>query len=149
PRVRLSEEGERYKVEAEVPGFPKESLNLQFQDDYTLLLSGKYEQETREGPEQQELSTDQGQQQQQQQQAAKQDQGNGKPASTAVSKSGDKQVSTNIQQPRVWRNERISQSFQRQIVFPTAVNQDAVEASLDHGLLKLAVPKLAEEKHRK
>jgi len=47
------------------------------------------------------------------------------------------------------RHERRSGSFYRQVALPSAVKSDAAEASFEHGVLKLRLPKADEAKERK
>jgi HSP20 family protein len=47
------------------------------------------------------------------------------------------------------RHERRSGSFYRQVALPSAVKSDAAEATFEHGVLKLRLPKAEEAKERK
>lgn len=48
-------------------------------------------------------------------------------------------------QPSYWSSERIYGSFSRSFAFPTAVDAEGVKARLENGVLKVEVPKRAQE----
>ena len=64
-------------------------------------------------------------------------------AATEVAKSAEPQAPAKQQQPssRYWVNERSVGEFRRSFTFAGHVNQDAVTASLNNGLLNITVPK--------
>ncbi|KAL7267578.1 hypothetical protein RUND412_009832 [Rhizina undulata] len=50
---------------------------------------------------------------------------------------------------KYWVSERTVGEFQRSFSFPGSIDIDAVKASLEHGILKIAVPKKEQAKGRK
>ena len=120
PRVRLIEEGPAYHLEAEVPGFNKESLSIDFPDTQVLRLCGQYTATVCDEPPKMESQTQ----------------------STAASFAEDTSKQLSDKRAKVWHNERISRSFQRFVSLPSPVNADAVKASLKDGVLSVVLPKL-------
>ena len=127
PKVNISEEEKHYKVEAEVAGFPKESLSIDFPDANTLHLSGKVAESTALPKDEAKDATN--------------------AATTEAEKSDSTQVTAQqasgevARQSRVWRQEHITRSFSRQFGLPQAVEVDAVQASLNNGILSILMPK--------
>lgn len=60
------------------------------------------------------------------------------PAASAAAPAGGSTTSS----PRVWRSERASYSFSRALTLPDNADSDNISASIEHGVLRVAVPKL-------
>lgn len=141
PRVKLSEEQNNYKIEAEVAGFPKDALSLEFPDPQVLRISGKFEQETKHEPDTTHEATQNGKD-------SKKDNKDPGTAVVTARSENDKQLS-HSKGARVWHNERISKSFTRNIGLPSPVDTENVKASLENGILSIVVPKLNKPDYHK
>jgi len=135
PRVDLTENKDNYQVKAELPGIPRDAVNIEF-DDNTLVISGRLEHETSSEPERHDSPS----------QATDQSTA-AQPAedSTAVANSAtDTQVAESTDDtPRIWHRERSVGEFSRSFAFNTPVDQENIKASLKDGILSIVLPKAA------
>lgn len=122
PSFDLHETEQAYVLEGEFPGLhDKSNLNIEFTDPQTLLVRGKTErvhQESSGGAESTVTKKD-----------------------TKEGKGGTEEKKDKDSKPRYWVSERTVGEFQRSFSFPSYVDVDAVKASLEHGILKIVVPK--------
>jgi HSP20 family molecular chaperone IbpA len=159
PRVDVKEGPKAYHLEAEIPGFRKDNLSIEFLDSRTLRISGKRggipatagsdAVEPTEGDRaDSELLTDDA--------AAKEtipteSAKNDEAATSVISRDTDSfdvvEAEEEFETMETERNQEVS--FVRQWRLPEGVDQDAVKASLDHGILKVVLPKLKAEATRK
>ncbi|KAI5838157.1 HSP20-like chaperone [Morchella snyderi] len=137
PNFDIHETDSAYVLEGELPGLDdKSKLNIEFTDDKTLLIRGKIEKSvTRSSPDTEAADGE-------------------KKKDSQVAKQTDdsqKQVSKQSegQQLRYWVSERTVGEFQRSFSFPGGIDIDNVKANLEHGLLKIVVPKKEVVKGRK
>lgn len=136
PRVKLVEHGNEYKIEAEVAGFPKEALTIDFPDARVLRLSGKFEQENNHNPKSADFAPEAVA-------ARTSPAAQSSSCSTEVTTTAaDHEKQLGSKNGRIWHNERISRSFTRNIGLPGAIDTDAVKASLENGVLSIVLPKL-------
>lgn len=63
--------------------------------------------------------------------------------------SGEKKREDEYREGQVYRSERSYGKFTRTFELPEGVNADLIEASCEHGVLKIAVPKAEEKKARR
>jgi len=137
PNVELHEEHDSYVVEAEVPGYRKEDIQVHVGDNgRSVTVSGTVTkgQQSRAEPQAQ-AQPDGGPSSQPQQQSNKDD--------TTVSKRNDEhRVGTSSPHGSSFLR---SSSFSRTVWLPRPVNGKAVSAKLDHGVLTLRVPKRDDE----
>ncbi|KAN0061258.1 hypothetical protein ACQY0O_006104 [Thecaphora frezii] len=130
PRVDLHEEETAYKLTAELPGYKKEDIQISVDEARRRL--------TLTGQLRSEYSTASDTQQQQQQQ-------------DGGEKAASKEVATKSTEGRVGHpliSERIYGSFSRSFTLPTNANladEKALKARFQDGLLRLEIPKKAEE----
>lgn len=131
PNFDVHETEHSYILEGELPGLhDKDALHLEFTDPQTLLVRGKIERSY---------------------------QTPSLPRVTDTEANGDnknqtedaKQQEKKQQQPRYWISERSVGEFQRSFSFPTAVDVEKVKAGLEHGILKVTVPKVEHKGGRK
>jgi len=124
PHVHMNEEDNRYVVEAEIPGVPKENLDISIGDNgRSLTIKGS----TFASSEEPAPAT-QGQAQTGELQS-------GAAGETQVTESTEGQA----QPQRRWTSHS---SFARTIWLPRPVDAGRVAAKLDHGVLTLEIPKL-------
>lgn len=135
PNFDIHETDSAYILEGELPGLDdKSKLTIEFTDDNTLLIRGKIEKSFKKSlPDTESKPIE----------AAEKDE---KKKDTQVAKQADdsqKQVSKQheCQQVRYWVSERTVGEFQRSFQFPGGIDIDNVKANLEHGLLKIVVPK--------
>ncbi|KAH8146754.1 uncharacterized protein LAJ45_09128 [Morchella importuna] len=143
PNFDIHETDCAYILEGELPGLEdKSKLNIEFTDDNTLLISGRIEKSvTRSSPDTESKPIEGGE-------------AGEKKKDTQVAKQTDdsqKQVSKHTEGPqlRYWVSERTVGEFQRSFQFPGGIDIDNVKANLEHGLLKIVVPKKEVVKGRK
>jgi HSP20 family protein len=110
----IAEDEGAYLIEADVPGFSREELEISL-DGRELTIAGRHVEEVEESPS--EVGAD-------------------APAESAPSL-------------RYHRRERRAVDVQRRLVLPEDVQSDGIEASLEHGVLRLRLPKAEEAKPRR
>jgi len=136
PNVELHEEHDSYVVEAEVPGYKKEDIQVHVGDNgRSITISGTVTkgQQSRAEPRAQ-AQPDGSSGSQAQQQSNKGD--------TAVSKNNENRINTSTAHGSSFLR---SSWFSRTVWLPRPVNGKAVSAKLDHGVLTLRVPKRDDE----
>lgn len=146
PNFDVHETDKAYILEGELPGLEdKRAIHLEFTDPQTLLVRGRIERSHQIGQpprvtEAEDSETSKGKNQEEK---AKSHEENGQ-------ENGGKQESGHKnQQPRYWVSERSVGEFQRSFSFPTPVDVDNVKAGLEHGILKVTVPKVEQKKGRR
>ncbi|KAI5780954.1 HSP20-like chaperone [Geopyxis carbonaria] len=130
PNFDVHENEREYILEGEVPGLSdKKSIALEFTDDQTLHISGKIERNLHKSI----------------------------PASSgtaAITESGEEKKEQEKEEkkperPKYWVSERSVGEFSRSFSFPGSINIDNVKATLEHGVLKIVVPKKEKPAGRK
>ncbi|KAG8909874.1 hypothetical protein FRC00_009290 [Tulasnella sp. 408] len=143
PNVHLSDEGDHYHVEAEVPGIRKENLDVSIGDSGRSLtirggaaVSGSAGGDILEETEEGEATSP----------------GVGKSArgTTSTTEYTETVTTSSTQggesQPvQRWTSRS---SFARTMWLPRPVDPQGVKATLDHGVLTLEIPKLSAQNHR-
>ncbi|KAL1757891.1 HSP20-like chaperone [Schizophyllum commune] len=130
PAVDVSEDGNKYIVEAEVPGVKKDALEIRVGDGgQSLTIEGRFG--SRQGGEAQPAAENA-------QASASATEGEGTSDSTAVTKAADapNQIST---------ERTVFGNFTRTVWLPRPVDASKVSAKLNDGILTVTVPK-AEDK---
>ena len=152
PRVDLKEGPKAYRLEAEIPGFRKNDISIEFLDSHTLRISGKRggkpvaptesTAETVDSTEGNYSSYEPADS------VASEDAVSAEP--TTIEASQDTNAVQAEEECQAIETEREEEfSFTRQWRLPEGVDQDAVKASLDHGILSVTLPKLKAEAARK
>ena len=145
PNFDVHETPSAYILDGELPGLSdKSALKVEFSDNQTLIVEGRVdrpvpcptsggegeteakEANAREGEESEKELADDGQQQQ---------------AEAKGPRPSRKQL-------KVWVTERSVGSFRRVFHLPSPVDTDDTRATLEHGVLRLVVPKKVIEKRR-
>ncbi|KAI0661909.1 HSP20-like chaperone [Cubamyces menziesii] len=131
PAVDVSEQGDRYVVEAELPGVKKENVNVRIGDGgRTLTIEGKVF--SRSGEPQQAQTADASSS------AA------GSSGTTDGASEGTQALTTKQPELTALSTERLfsgTASFTRTVVLPTPVDSSKVTAKLSDGVLTVTVPK--------
>lgn len=158
PRFDVREIGSTYELQGELPGIKQEDIEIEFEDVNTLVIRGKSERQitkTSEGDKAIE-------------QSAATNSTVMDTASESTSSSYQKATveddyvdagavteGSEVQSPttsaltpkkaepsyKYWISERSVGQFERRFNFPGSVDQDAVKASLQNGILSVIVPK--------
>ncbi|CAO0791247.1 unnamed protein product [Mucor circinelloides] len=152
PATDMVETPESYELSAELPGYNKDNIKIELADSRTLVLSGSVNEQKEIKPSSSEeanatASTDSA------------DAATTTSEATASETTAD--ASTNEQQltqktssevakptensPQWWVKERVSGSFTRSFAFPTPINSESIKASFDNGVLKIVIPKTAQD----
>ncbi|KAJ8473334.1 hypothetical protein ONZ51_g7934 [Trametes cubensis] len=131
PAVDVSEQGDKYVVEAELPGVKKENVNVRIGDGgRTLTIEGKVF--SRSGEPQQVQAADASSS------AA------GSSGTTDGASEGTQALTTKQPESTALSTERLfsgTASFTRTVVLPTPVDSSKVTAKLSDGVLTVTVPK--------
>src|SRR5579859_2099011 len=147
PRVQLKEGPKGYRLEAEVPGFRKSDLSIDFPDPRTLRLTGKRHIRTPDAEEGAGSETLSESSNTVESNAGQSNEPNetveASTSDTAVTETGNKAVEASEAREDVIESEFEEEvSFTRQLTLPEGVDLKAVKASLDHGILSVVLPKL-------
>lgn len=146
PKADVKEEKDSYSIHLEVPGIPQDRISVEWQDANTLTISGSTEQYREEGQRPQGFiegeTKDKGHQPTVEDEA--------EAGTKEVATTGKKEVAKPAEsQAKFWVSERSYGSFSRSFSFPTRVDQDAVKAKLNNGILDITVPKMLKQAHKK
>ncbi|CBF81205.1 Hsp20/alpha crystallin family protein [Aspergillus nidulans FGSC A4] len=151
PKFDVYEQGDRYYLDGELPGVSQSNIEIEFTDPQTLVIKGhskrnyhhKSEPDTDDKSETSSVKS---------LQPTVEDWDEMEDATPAVEqtpslgpkeKAVEKNSSTRSQEPayKFWASERLVGEFSRTFAFPTRVDQDAVRASLNNGILSVVLPK--------
>ncbi|KIO30266.1 hypothetical protein M407DRAFT_20730, partial [Tulasnella calospora MUT 4182] len=142
PNVHLSDEGDHYVVEAEVPGIRKENLDVSIGDNGRSLtirggaaVSGSAGGDSFEETEGEATSPSVGRS------------ARGTTSTTEYTETVTTSSSGGGERQPVQRWTSKS-SFARTMWLPRPVDPQGVKATLDHGVLTLEIPKLSAQNHR-
>ncbi|RPB08656.1 HSP20-like chaperone [Morchella conica CCBAS932] len=121
PKFDVYETTSSYTLEGDLPGLKKQNLSIEFTDPVTLVIKGHISKKssitTSETPK---SETPKG------------------GSRTSSPKRKEKEFKT-----RQWVSERTVGAFQRSFTFPAGIEQEGVTAALEHGVLRIVVPKMA------
>lgn len=143
PAADLVETPKGYELHADLPGFDKNNIKIELPDDRTLILSGSMD-------EQHESCSDDN--------LKKETTDRSKTVADDTKEYGSEknQVATKSQntqvgqyKPHYWVNERVSGAFSRSFRYPSPVNTQDITASFKDGILKVVLPKSAEDQSKK
>ena len=173
PRFDVREMGSTYELQGEVPGIQQGDLQIEFEDERTLVIRGKTDNSNVkdnttatatpavEGAEAAEPTSDAASDKSSGYHKASVedeyvDAGEEVSQKPAAEKSNDNaQVSapagSKTAEPsfKYWVSERSVGEFERRFAFPGPVDQDAVTASLKNGILSVVVPKIVDKQAKK
>ncbi len=136
--VDIREDADHLYVEADLPGFRKEDVDVLLENGM-LTIVAEHKEEVRQPPPQQQQAQqgDQSQQAQSQQQS-RQDQ-----------HSSQQQQSQSQQRQNFLLHERRIKRFVRSFTLPPNVDESDVQAKLENGVLKITLNKREESKPRR
>jgi HSP20 family protein len=138
PSFDVLETEHEYILEGELSGLSdKNNVNIEFTDDNTMYIHGKIESSFKGDVKTIEDSSKEAQ----------------KPATSEIEKNGPTKGKSSSgpteKKPKYWVSERSVGEFSRSFCFPSTVDVDNVKATLEHGILKIVVPKLEKKTGRK
>ncbi|KAI1209074.1 HSP20-like chaperone [Annulohypoxylon truncatum] len=159
PKFDLKETENTYELHGELPGIEKENVHVEFTDPQTIVVRGRVERTYQSGtppagllektPEKAAI-TEGGaaEHHDKAHQPTVEDDTEGAPTSTTVTQTDkgkvaeqNKQQQQQQPQHKFWVSERSVGEFSRTFQFPSRVDTDNVNASLNNGILSVVVPK--------
>lgn len=151
PKFDIYETETAYVLEGDLPGLEKQNLNIEFTDHVTLLIKGRTEKSyTSATPSESSatIGTPDTSRSPSPDRSLKatvedenEDESSRKPTA-ALAKPPVAEKKSEFRR-RQWVSERSTGEFQRTFRLPAGIDQDAVTAGLEHGVLKVVVPKKA------
>ncbi|KAM7197658.1 heat shock protein 30 [Naviculisporaceae sp. PSN 640] len=164
PKFDLHETKDTYELHGELPGFERENVHVEFPEPQTLTIRGHVERSYSSGTPPANLLqngkrtktiTESGEEhgshkttvEDEEAAAAKEKDADG----TQVVKHDKEQKQNHKAEPaeKFWVSERSFGQFERTFNFPTRINQDAVSASLQNGILNVSIPKAKKQEARR
>ena len=167
PRFDVRELKGAFELQGELPGVRQEDLDVEFADENTLVIRGRTQEEftttvedkaaespatLTEGQAVDENTSRQPTVEDEYVDAGAESEGVATPATTVAATEPTEvekpitaeEKSTTMEQEkyRYWVSERTTGQFERRFKFPGQVDQEAVKASLKHGILSVVVPKV-------
>lgn len=156
PKFDIHETDKAYVLEGELPGLEKSNLSIEFTDPVTLLIKGHTEKsyttpsespatvEKSSAPTSESRSSSPTRSLKPTVEDEKEEGSSSTPAVAAEAPSKKSVIEKQKEfRPRQWVSERTVGGFQRSFTFPAGIDQDAVTAGLEHGVLRIEVPKRA------
>ncbi|KAL6235146.1 hypothetical protein BDW75DRAFT_210348 [Aspergillus navahoensis] len=153
PKFDVYEQGDRYYLDGELPGVEQSNIEIEFTDPQTLVIKGRSERnyhkdqqiepEVEDRSETSSVKSFQPTVEDWDEMSDAPHTAERTPASTSKGKGVEKTSSTKSKEPayKFWASERSIGEFHRTFAFPTRVDQDAVRASLNNGILSVVLPK--------
>lgn len=155
PKFDVHETDKAYVLEGDLPGLEKSNLSIEFTDPVTLLIKGRIEKSytsttPSESPAVEKPSTPKPESRSSSPTRSlnptvedEKEEGSSSTPVVSTEAPAKKTVEKKEFRPRQWVSERTVGAFQRTFTFPTGIDQDAVTAGLEHGVLRIEVPKRA------
>jgi HSP20 family protein len=151
PRFDVTEVENAYELYGELPGLEQSDVSIEFSDAQTLVIKGKTERATStvaapqpEATNEAETSSEKAHSATVEDEYDEADTPLATPATSAtVTEEKQEQAATETQapKPKFWVAERRVGTFARSFSFSQRIEQDAVQASLKNGILRVVVPK--------
>ncbi|TLD20500.1 hypothetical protein PspLS_08370 [Pyricularia sp. CBS 133598] len=156
PRFDVMETKDAYELHGEIPGAKREDVTIEFTEPQTIVIRGRVERSwSSDDDEAKDVEKNNKKDKHESHQATVSDEEeeeareNGRQV-TKASDAKKKEV-TKPQQPtnRYWVQERSIGEFSRTFTFPVRVDEGNVKAALNHGVLKVTVPKQEKPANRR
>jgi len=150
PKFDVRETDAAYELHGELPGVERDNVSIEFTDPQTLVIRGRAERSYTAGTPPAGLVEGGAQMT-----GAIKEKGEEEgPASTGDKNAGEKSVSKKEEETKppfekYWVQERSVGEFARTFSFPSRVDQEAVSASLNNGILSLTIPKAKKHETRR
>lgn len=152
PKFDIYETEAAYVLEGDLPGLEKPNLNIEFTDHVTLLIKGHVERSSTSTTPSESSTTiatpneSRSSSPTRSLRATVEDENEDSGSSPKPTKTPAETPAVekkNEPRHRQWVSERTLGEFQRTFRFPAGIDQDAVTAGLENGVLKIVVPKRA------
>lgn len=147
PKFDVRETDAAYELHGELPGVDRDKIQIEFTDPQSVVIRGRTERTYTAGTPPAALleeGTPTG--------GAITEKGEGNASPKDANNGGDQsrnQENTKVPFEKFWVQERSVGEFARTFSFPSRVDQDAVSASLNNGILSLVVPKAKKQQARR
>lgn len=151
PRFDMRETQKSFELYGELPGIDKKNVSVEFTDPQTIVIKGSVERHYEAGTRPAglmldqsapESATDGSKSSPRPHHATVQDADDaGNERVKEVVHNGTPKQAHDENATKYWVSERSTGQFSRSFGFPTPVDQDAVSASLNDGILNVSVPK--------
>ncbi|KAL7932192.1 HSP20-like chaperone [Trichoderma chlorosporum] len=167
PKFDVRETTEAYELHGELPGIGKENVHIEFSDPQTLVVRGKTERTYTAGTSPSasientpatETATEKAEPERRnshqatvedEDEASERESGYEVVTTEEEKKAEDKTPQQPVDKAKYWLTERSIGEFSRSFHFPTLVENEAVSASFQNGILSITVPKAKKhEAHR-
>ena len=161
PRFDVRETENAYELHGELPGIERDNVQIEFTEPQTIVIRGRVERSYTAGTPPAGLVGDTKMSgaiteggEKESHHASVSDEADEtakeKGASTELQHTGEKQGEAQAQPAeKYWVSERSIGEFSRTFSFPTRVDQEAVSASLNNGILNITVPKAKKHESRR
>lgn len=152
PRFDVKETEAGYELHGELPGVEKDNIHIEFTEPQTVVISGRTERHYTsgtppvgfvEGPTSSGAITE-GSENNHKASVSDEETEKAKEAGSQVATTNNNNKNVEQQKKpaeRFWVSERSVGEFSRTFSFPTPVDQEAVSANLNNGILSVHVPK--------
>jgi len=165
PKFDVRETETTFELHGELPGIERDGLNIEFTEPQTLVIRGRIERNYSAGTpptsalEDTKMSgaitegTDAAEPAEASHQASVSDEeteaAKEKGEATTVAAEPKSQPAASPRRERYWHQERSIGEFHRTFNFHTRVNEEAVSATLERGVLHVTIPKAAKHETRR
>ncbi|KAH0614229.1 uncharacterized protein H6S33_006115 [Morchella sextelata] len=148
PKFDVYETATSYTLEGDLPGLEKQNLSIEFTDPVTLVIKGHISKKSPSTTTSETLKS--GSRTPSPERSLKatveddvdEEDRKEKKSDAVVEKRGEKRKEREFK-TRQWVSERTVGAFQRSFTFPAGIEQEGVTAGLEHGVLRIVVPKMA------
>ncbi|KAL7629185.1 hypothetical protein AAE478_000705 [Parahypoxylon ruwenzoriense] len=158
PKFDLKETENNYELHGELPGIEKNNVNIEFTDPQTIVIRGRVERSYTSGTPpagllegQEEMSgAITGAPKEHPEKVPKPTvEEEGEEGAAGKAAVAETEKSKQAPQTKYWVSERSVGEFSRTFQFPSRVEHDSVNASLDNGILSVIVPKAKKHEGRR
>jgi len=155
PKFDVCETDNTYELDVELPGINRENLQIEFTEPQSLTVRGRIERNYTSGTppsaedNQTGGATAEGADAGHKATAAEEDKDTKENGETTGDIPQQKKGEVANRHGRYWHQERSIGEFHRSFYFPTRIDESAVKASLDNGVLRITVPKAAKHETRR
>lgn len=159
PKFDVRELETHFELHGELPGLKKEHVDIEFTDPHTLRIHGRVERSYTSGTppasESGAATPTEDAPEEKHHQATVEDEDAATETSSTVSNAAAKKSSQAVEKrqsgdrAKFWCTERSIGEFSRTFNFPGQVQQDAVTASLNEGILTIKIPKAPKHETRR
>ncbi|KYK55475.1 hypothetical protein DCS_07438 [Drechmeria coniospora] len=159
PKFDIRETGDNYELHGELPGMSKENVNIEFTDNQTMLVRGKVERTYTAGtpPDAAGQVEDtamsggitEGEESKTTHNATVEDEDETDSSKDSATEVDEKKESKPADKAKYWLSERSIGEFSRSFYFPARVDQDAVSATIQDGVLTIIAPKVKRHESRR